>query len=130
MARAGMPSRAVSAISGVTRAAPSSIEYSVWTCRCTKESATSTPSLPGPNRRPGPYSDPPTRNRPMINSAEEKRNLPNVGIHHHRGGAQPGALGVGGEHAVFDVGAALQRRVVGHDHDRPRPRAEVRREIV
>jgi hypothetical protein len=34
---AGMPSRSASANSGSTLAIPSSIEYSVWLCRCTKE---------------------------------------------------------------------------------------------
>ncbi len=38
IASAGMPIRAVSANRSVSRAAPSSIEYSVWTCRCTNES--------------------------------------------------------------------------------------------
>src|SRR5438067_687247 len=43
MARAGMPIRAASANRSFTRAAPSSIEYSVWTCRWVKLSGTSPP---------------------------------------------------------------------------------------
>src|SRR4051794_27516955 len=35
-----MPIRAASANRSFTRAAPSSMEYSVWTCRCTNESTT------------------------------------------------------------------------------------------
>src|SRR3954469_17049244 len=38
MARAGMPAAAAAAVTSGSLAAPSSIEYSVCTCRCTKES--------------------------------------------------------------------------------------------
>src|SRR3954453_5207486 len=40
IANAGMPIRAVSLNKSFSRAAPSSIEYSVCTCRCTNESLT------------------------------------------------------------------------------------------
>jgi hypothetical protein len=36
IAKAGMPNRAASRTSGRMRAAPSSIEYSVWTCKWVK----------------------------------------------------------------------------------------------
>ena len=38
IASAGISWRAASANRSLRRAAPSSIEYSVWTCRCTNES--------------------------------------------------------------------------------------------
>ena len=38
IATAGMPSSLARAASLAIFAAPSSIEYSVWTCRCTNES--------------------------------------------------------------------------------------------
>src|SRR6266536_5617188 len=50
MARAGIPIRAASANRSSTRAAPSSIEYSVWTWRCTKLSGTPSPVSAGPSR--------------------------------------------------------------------------------
>src|SRR5207248_3898419 len=46
MPTAGMPSRAASANRGAIFAAPSSIEYSVWTCRWTKESFDTSENLP------------------------------------------------------------------------------------
>src|SRR6478672_11692500 len=45
MARAGMFIRAASANNSVSRAAPSSIEYSVCTCRCTNCSTVSAATL-------------------------------------------------------------------------------------
>ena len=38
-AMAGIPSATAASMSGLTRAAPSSIEYSLCTCRCTNESS-------------------------------------------------------------------------------------------
>src|SRR5918998_5465577 len=38
MASAGMPCSAAAFVTSGSLAAPSSIEYSVWTCRCAKES--------------------------------------------------------------------------------------------
>src|SRR3979490_1946189 len=46
MATAGMPSRCASANRGATLAAPWSIEYSVGTCRCTKDPPVTDSNLP------------------------------------------------------------------------------------
>jgi hypothetical protein len=46
MPTAGMPRRAASAKRGAIFAAPSSIEYSVWTCKWTKESFDTSENLP------------------------------------------------------------------------------------
>src|SRR5215813_4041461 len=43
---AGMPVRSHSANISVSRAAPSSMEYSEWTCRCTKERSDPLPAGP------------------------------------------------------------------------------------
>src|SRR3954465_15146112 len=45
MASAGMPWAAAAAVTSPSLAAPSSIEYSVCTCRCTKDSADDVPVL-------------------------------------------------------------------------------------
>src|ERR1043166_9013564 len=50
MASAGISSRAVSLNRSARRAAPSSIEYSVCTCRCTNEPPM--PAPPSPSARP------------------------------------------------------------------------------
>src|SRR5690606_13975512 len=52
---AGMPCAATSFMRSVTRAAPSSMLYSLCTCRCTKESLV-TPSPSGVGPGPGPSS--------------------------------------------------------------------------
>ena len=50
--RAGWPSCAAAATTSPMRAAPSSIEYSVWTWRCVKLSATAPASSPSSTGRP------------------------------------------------------------------------------
>ncbi|CFR85857.1 Uncharacterised protein [Mycobacterium tuberculosis] len=54
---AGIPSRSTSASMGVIFAAPSSIEYSVWLCRCTKEDPADEPLIGTPvyDRGPTPF---------------------------------------------------------------------------
>src|SRR3954470_19235161 len=123
IAAAGMPRRLASPSSSLTRAAPSSIEYSVCTWRCTNESDTPSPLYvlaPAVRRsrlRWLSCDDPGDSSRPVRQKRGGSRGSGSLGerLDHHRGRAEPRLLGVRLEVLVLDRRADLQRRVVRHD---------------
>src|SRR4051812_26248445 len=124
IATAGMPRRWASTNRSLSRAAPSSIEYSVCTWRCTNESDTQGPLLS--RGRSGPREPSPDPPRAALVTPV----LFGEWLDHHSGGAHPRLAGLRLQHAVFDRGAHLERRVVRHHGHGPGAGGEVLGQIV
>ena len=112
IATAGMPSRLASPSSSLTRAAPSSIEYSVCTWRCTNESDTRAPLV---------VTDASDSSRPVRQKRGGSRGCVAVTRRTVRSSSTPRGARLGGSRAGARCTRSrtrLERRVVGHDRHR------------